>query len=211
MGLLSLTETERERRRKRAEQLAAARASRVESGPKLDPDKPPVLTVWRGRNLPEPRTGMVGVPLIEGVTSVFLGSLFYVPIALFTGYAAWNYVVAAVAVVVLSHALWSRRVVVGPDFVAVRRFGPYHVALAKSLVSGGMKPSQRGGVLVLTTGDGRKMRLRRVEYLSPAINAELRRILLSGDTPYDGRVMTMLELPWREDFGHHRYLLDAVQ
>ena len=55
------------------------------------------------------------------------------------------------------------------------------------------------------------MRLRRVEFLSPTVNAELRRILLASGRPYDSRVMQMLDLPWREDFGHHRYLLDAVQ
>lgn len=206
-----LTETERERRRLRAEERAAARASRMGPPPPLDPDAPPVTTVWRGTDLPQPRTGMVGVPLVEGVSSVFLGSLLYVPVALFTQYAPWNYVVAALAVVVLSYALWSRRVVVGPEFVAIRKFGPYRVAAADSIVAGGMRPSSRGGVLVLNTGDGRTMRLRRVEYLSPAVNAELRRILLAGDKPYDDRVMTMLDLPWREDFGHHRYLLDAVQ
>jgi hypothetical protein len=115
------------------------------------------------------------------------------------------------AVVLLSYALWSRRVVVGPDFVAVRKFGPYRVAPAVSIVAGGMRPSSRGGVLVLRTGDGRTMRLRRVEFTSPAVNAELRRILLATGKPYDARVMQMLDLPWREDFGHHRYLLDAVQ
>ncbi len=206
-----LTETERERRRLRAEQLAAARASRMAAPPPLKPDADPVTTVWRGADLPQPRTGMVGVPMVEGVTSVFLGSLLYVPVALFTSYAPWNYLVAALLVVVLSYALWSRRVVVGPDFVAVRKFGPYRVAPASSIVKGGMRPSSRGGVLVLQTGDGRTMRLRRVEYLSPAVNAELRRILVAGDTPYDDRVMAMLDLPWREEFGHHRYLLDAVQ
>lgn len=206
-----LTETERERRRVHAEQRAAARASRMGPPPPLDPDAPPVLTVWRGRDLPHPRTGAVGVPLVEGVSSVLLGALLYVPVALFTAYAPWNYVVAALLVVALSYALWSRQVVVGPDFVAVRKFGPYRVAPAASIVAGGMRPSSRGGVLVLNTGDGRTMRLRRVEYLSPAVNAELRRILLAGDTPYDERVMSMLDLPWREDFGHHRYLLDAVQ
>lgn len=206
-----LTETERERRRLRAEERAAARASRMGPPPRLDPDAPPVLTVWRGKDLPQPRTGAVGVPLVEGVTSVFLGSLLYVPIALFTSYAPWNYLVAAFLVVALSYALWSRQVVVGPEFVAVRKFGPYRVAQAASIVEGGMRPSSRGGVLVLNTGDGRSMRLRRVEYTSPAVNAELRRILLAGDKPYDERVMAMLDLPWREDFGHHRYLLDAVQ
>ena len=211
MPKLQLPETERERRRRRAEQLAAAKASRVRPAPTLDPHAPPVTTVWRGSDLPQPRTGMVGVPLAEGVSSVFIGAIAYVPIALVTSYAPWNYVVAALAVVILSYALWSRRVVVGPDFVAVRKLGPYRVAAAESIVEGGMRPSQRGGVLVLRTGDGRTMRLRRVEFTSPAVNAELRRILLATGKPYDARVMQMLDLPWREDFGHHRYLLDAVQ
>jgi len=206
-----LTDTERERRRARAAQLAAAKASRVKAAAPVDPDAQPITTVWRDSQLPEPRTGMVGVPLAEGISSVFLGAVAYVPIALFTSYAPWNYVVAVLAVVLLSYALWSRRVVVGPDFVAVRKFGPYRVAPAASIVAGGMRPSSRGGVLVLRTADGRTMRLRRVEFTSPAVNAELRQILLASGRPYDERVMQMLDLPWREDFGHHRYLLDAVQ
>jgi hypothetical protein len=28
---------------------------------------------------------------------------------------------------------------------------------------------------------------------------------------YDSGVMLLLDLPWRGDFGHHRYLLDAIQ
>ena len=211
MTMLKLPDTERERRRKRAEQLAAAKASRVKPPVPTDPDAPPVYTVWRGSQLPTPRTGMVGVPFAEGVTSVFLGAIGYIPVALFTQYAPWNYVVAALAVVLLSYALWSRRVVVGPEFVAVRKFGPYRVAPAASIIAGGMRPSSRGGVLVLRTGDGRTMRLRRVEFTNPAVNEELRRILLASGRPYDERVMRMLQLAWREDFGHHRYLLDAVQ
>lgn len=211
MALLQLTEAERERRRGRAEQLAAAKASRLPSSVVLDPGLPSVLTTWRGRDLPQPRSGMVGVPLVEGVSSVFIGAVLYIPVALVTGYAPWNYGVAALAVVLLSYAIWSRRVVVGPGFVAVRKFGPYRVAPAESIVGGGLVPSSRGGVLVLRTGDGRSMRLRRVEYTAPAVNAELRRMLLASQRPYDAGVMTLLDLPWREDFGHARYLLDAVQ
>ena len=211
MALLSLSEAERDRRKRRAEQLSVARASRLPPAARVDPASPPVLTVWRSADLPHPRTGMAGVPLAEGVSSVLLGSLLYIPVALFTSYAPWNYVIAALLVVGLSYALWSRRVVVGPGFVAVRKFGPYRVALAEALTAGAVAPSTRGGVLVLRTGDGRTMRLRRVEYTSPAVNAELRRILLSSGTPYDSRVMTLLDLPWNEEFGHHRYLLDAVQ
>lgn len=142
---------------------------------------------------------------------MFIGAVLYVPIALVTSYAPWNYLVAALAVLLLSYSIWSRRVVVGPEFVAVRKFGPYRVAPARSLVAGGLVPSSRGGVLVLRTGDGRSMRLRRIEYTDPSVNAELRQILLASDRPYDAGVMRLLDLPWREDFGHSRYLLDAVQ
>lgn len=133
------------------------------------------------------------------------------PVALVTSYAPWNYVVAVVLVVALSYALCSRRVVVGPDFVAVRKFGPYRLATAGSICSGALGPSQRGGVLVVKTGDGRTMRLRRVEFTNPQVNAALRSLLLSSGRKYDAGLMRQLDLPWREDFGHHRYLLDAVQ
>lgn len=153
----------------------------------------------------------MGVPLSEGVASVFIGAVAYVPVALLTSYAPWNYVVAAVLVLALSYALCSRRVVVGPDFVAVRKFGPYRLARTASIASGALAPSQRGGVLTVRTGDGRTMRLRRVEFTNPEVNAALRSLLLTSGRRYDAGLMRQLDLPWREDFGHHRYLLDAVQ
>jgi hypothetical protein len=55
------------------------------------------------------------------------------------------------------------------------------------------------------------MRLRRVEFSHPEVNTALRAFVLRTGRRYDERVMLLLELPWREDFGHHRYLLDAVQ
>lgn len=200
-----------DRRDRRRAQVISAKASRAVAGPTLDPDAPPVLTVWRGKDLPSPRSGECGVPMIEGVTSVFAGSVLYIPVGLVTGFSAWNYPVAAVLVLALSYALWSRRVVAGPGFVAVRKFGPYRLALRESIVEGAMQQSQHGGVLTLHTGDGRMMRLRRIEFTHPDVNAELRRILLSTGKPYDSQVMQLLDLPWRADFGHQRYLLDAVQ
>ena len=207
-----LTQAERERREKERALRAAARASRARPDDSA-PDAPPSLTVWRGRDLPSPRTGSATVPFSEGVSSVFIGAIAYIPVALYTGYAAWNYAVAAVLVVLLSYALCTRRVVVGPGFVAVRKFGPYRVALASSMVSGALTDSQsgRGGVLKLRTGDGRTMRLRRVEYSRPEVNRALRDVMLQSGRRYDAGVKRLLDLPFREDFGHHRYLLDAVQ
>ena len=197
------------RRERERAYRASARASR-QSKRAVGPAETS-LTVWRGKDLPAGQTGSVGVPLSEGVTSVFLGAILYIPVALVTDYAAWNYVVAVVLVVALSYALCSRRVVVGPEFVAVRKFGPYRLATVDSITDGALTDSQRGGVLKLHTGDGNTMRLRRVEFTSPAINAGLRAFLLKTGRRYDEGVMQRLDLPWREDFGHHRYLLDAVQ
>ena len=203
------TQAGQDRRDKERGYRAAAKASRTA------PVEAPViaahsLTVWRTKNLPHPRAGSVGVPLTEGISSVVLGSIAYVPVALYTDYAAWNYVVAVVLVLALSYALCSRRVVIGPEFIAVRKLGPYRLALADSITSGALKESQRGGVLKLSTGDGHVMRLRRVEFSNPTINAALRSFILSTGRKYTSGVMMRLDLPWREDFGHHRYLLDAV-
>ena len=207
-----LTQAERERRAKEKAVRAAARASRrvVVPGTEHLHDLTPTLTTWRASELPGGPRAVAGVPFSEGVASVLIGSVAYVPVALVTGYAAWNYAVAAVLVLALSYALVSRRVVVGRDFVAVRKLGPYRLALADSVTSGALTHSQRGGVLTLRTGDGHVMRLRRVEYSRPDVNAALRAFVLTTGRSYDAGVMRLLDLPWREDFGHHRYLLDAV-
>ncbi len=78
---------------------------------------------------------------------MFAGAVAYVPVALVAGYASWNYWVAILLVIALSYGLCSRRVVVGLDFVAIRKFGPYRLAPADSIISGALQPSQRGGVL----------------------------------------------------------------
>ena len=196
-------ERERELRTKAKMSRAAAPVEQIEA--------PASLTVWRSRDLPATRSAAAGVPFSEGVSSVLIGAVAYVPVALVTGYAGWNYPVALVLVLALSYALCSRRVVVGPGFVAVRKFGPYRLATADAITSGALQPSQRGGVLKLRTGDGRTMRLRRAEFSQPAVNAALRALLLETGRRYDEGVMQQLDLPWRGDFGHHRYLLDAVQ
>ncbi len=205
-------QTEAQRRRREA---ARALRERAAASRAVAPDEPVeaagTRTVWRSRELPSRQTAQAGVPLSEGITSVFLGAVLYIPIALVTGYASWNYPVALVLVVALSYALCSRRVVAGPGFVAVRKFGPYRVAQADAIRSGAIKQTQRGGVLTVRTGDGRTMRLRRVEYSKPDVNIALRELLLSSGRKYDEGVMLQLELPWRAEFGHHRYLLDAVQ
>lgn len=207
MAITEAGRLRRERGRYLRERARASRARPVE--PPVEGE--PTQTVWRSRDLPRPRSAHMGVPLSEGVASVFIGAVAYIPVALVTSYAAWNYVVAAVLVLALSYALCSRRVVVGPDFLAVRKFGPYRLARTDSICSGALAASHRGGVLTVRTGDGRTMRLRRAEFSNPGVNAALRTLLLTSGRRYDAGLMRQLDLPWRGDFGHHRYLLDAVQ
>ncbi len=206
-----ITDSERQRRDAEHALRAAAKASRAKAPDEMLTDAPRPETVWRQADLPAPPTAEAGVPLSEGVTSVFLGAFAYVPVALATHYSPWNYLVAAVLVLALSYALWSRRVLVGPGYVAVRKFGPYRVASAEAVTSGSLRGSQRGGVLMLRTSDGRTMRLRRVEYSQPDVNAALHDLVLQTGRRYDEGAMRLLALPFREEFGHHRYLLDAVQ
>ncbi len=204
------TKANRARRDRNRELRARAKQSRL-ADPVEHVEALSSLTVWRASDLPSPRSASVGVPLSEGISSVFVGAIAYVPVALVTGYAGWNYPVAALLVLGLSYALFSRRVVVGPDFMAIRKFGPYRLASTDSITSFALQPSQRGGVLKLRTGDGRTMRLRRVEFSDPSVNNALRALMLKTGRRYDSGVMTLLDLPWRGDFGHHRYLLDAIQ
>ena len=198
--------------RRERERVLRERARQSRATPTVEHvDAPGSLTVWRSADLPTPWRASTGVPLSEGISSVVAGAVAYIPVALVTGYAAWNYPVALVLVLALSYALCSRRVVVGEGFIAIRKFGPYRLATVESITSGALQPSQRGGVLKLRTGDGRTMRLRRVEFSEPGVNAALRDLVLQSGRTYDSGVMLQLELPWRGDFGHHRYLLDAVQ
>lgn len=206
-----ITEAERERRGQERALREAAKASRAKTPDEVSPDAPRPETVWRQSALPARPVAEAGVPLSEGITSVLIGAVAYIPVALVTDYALWNYLVAAVLVIALSYALWSRRVLVGPGYVAIRKLGPYRVASAEAVTSGSLRGSQRGGVLMLRTSDGRTMRMRRVEYSQPDVNAALRDLVLQTGRRYDEGVMRLLELPFREEFGHHRYLLDAVQ
>jgi len=130
--------TEAQRRRREAARALRERAAASRAVPQEEPVQAAgTSTVWRSSELPTAQTAQAGVPLSEGITSVLLGAVLYIPVALVTSYASWNYLVALVLVLALSYALCSRRVVAGPGFVAVRKFGPYRVAQADAVRSRG--------------------------------------------------------------------------
>jgi len=93
--------------------------------------------------------------------SVFVGAVAYVPVALVAGYASWNSWVAILLMIALSYGLCSRRVVVGLDFMAIHKFGPYRLAPADSIISGAAAGAQdrphlrlRRSALLAASGGG---------------------------------------------------------
>jgi hypothetical protein len=107
---------------------------------------------------------------------------------------------AAVLTLVLSLAsagffLWSRRVVVGHDFVAVRSLLRYRVATASHVRHLELRPTQRGGQLCLHTDDGHCVRLRRAEIDAPAVHEALRALTGCSDSTRDRLTRYLLD-PW---------------
>ena len=73
--------TEAQRRRREAARVLRERAA----ASRAVPQEEPVLaagtsTVWRSSELPTAQTAQAGVPLSEGITSVFLGAVLYIPV-----------------------------------------------------------------------------------------------------------------------------------
>lgn len=170
-------------------------------------DAPPAHAVtWTRGGLPGAVVASAGVPVSEAVVSVTAVVLPFVPLWLWTERAPWGFALAAVAAAALSYVLWARRVAVGEDFLAVRQLGRWHVSRADAFSEVRLAPTQHGGTLKVHTDDGRQMRLRRVEYTDPAVNAALHDLCERGQTRCDDAVRELLALarPARP-----RFLADA--
>jgi hypothetical protein len=75
----------------------------------VDPDVPAVRAIWRDRDLARPRAGPASHgrfrgPLMDALRAVSRSTADGLGF-LFSQYTPWNYVVAALAVVLLSYAL----------------------------------------------------------------------------------------------------------
>jgi hypothetical protein len=116
-----------------------------------------------------------GVPLIEAVALVGSASLLTLPAVVITN-AAMPAVGLAIGVSVIASLLVaSRRAAVGPDWVALRRFGRWTVLPAAELTLMTVQPADHGDRLALHHASGTSIVFRRAEVagLLPALGPVL--------------------------------------
>ena len=159
---------------------------------------------WLRRGLPGPVLATAGARPADVVGAVTVVGLLFVPVVVWTQAAPGAFVALAVSLLAVAYACWVRRVVVGEDFAAVRRFGRFHVAHADHLRHLELRAMQNGA-LCLHTDDGRSMRLRRVELERPGIADGLRALAGCSDSTRDSRVCALLELAAEDSRVVERY------
>lgn len=162
--------------------------------------------VWRRSKLPSPARAVTGLTRAEIVVFVLLVPLIFAPVFLATGANPIPIAICAVLTAVMCYLVWARRVVVGDDYLAIRQLGRYHVATIGHVTTWRVRPSQRGGVVVVLTDDERQMRVRHVEVINPEVNAALNALLARGDAPPTAAIQHLLDV---EDSLHTRGLFIA--
>lgn len=162
-------------------------------------------TAWRRAALPGPAVASTGIGFGTAATSVTAVALLCVPLLVWTQASPAAVLTGAVAVAVATALVTLRRVVVGADFVAVRRTLRYHVATVDHVRHLELR-AMTGGVLCVHTDDGRCMVLRRAELARPAVRDALRALADCGRSTRDARVCAALGLEEDPDRLQDRYL-----
>jgi hypothetical protein len=135
------------------------------------------------RGVPGPVRAQVRVPWVEAATVLPLVPLAFLPLLLATATAPAAVVALAATTVAAATLLAVQRVVVGDDYVAVRRLRGYRVVPATAVTAIRARPSQRGGALRIDVANGAPLRLRHVEAAHPATNAALCRLAHAHAVP----------------------------
>jgi hypothetical protein len=166
--------------------------------------------VWRRSKLPSPPRAITGLTRAEIVVFVLLVPLVFAPVFLATRTNPIPIAICAVLTAGMIFLVWARRVVVGDDYLAIRQFGRYHVATIGHVTKWRVRPSQRGGVVVVLTDDERQMRVRHAEVTNPDVNAALHALLARSDSPATAAIQHLLNV---EDSLHSRsrFIADMYQ
>jgi hypothetical protein len=150
--------------------------------------------VWRRSKLPSPPLAATGLTRSEIVVFVLLVPLIFAPVFLATGTNPIPIAICAVLTAGMIYLVWARRVLVGEDYLAIRQLGRYHVASIGHVRSWRVRPSQRGGVVVVLTDDERHMRVRHAEVTNPDVNAALMALAMRSDTPPTAAIQSLLNV-----------------
>ena len=144
--------------------------------------------------LPGPANVTSGVPVTETAAFVAAVLLLGVPALLAT---QGSPLVLATVVALAAVVTWLcvvRRVAVGPDWVADRRFWGYRVTGASSLRAVTFVENGHGGLLKLHPHAGRPHRLRRPEFGNPAVRTALTGLVTTGSLRLGSGVPDVLGL-----------------
>lgn len=150
--------------------------------------------VWRRADLPSPPCAVTGLTRSEIVVFVLLVPLIFAPVFLATRANPIPIAICVALTLVMSYLVWARRVVVGEDYLAIRQLGRYHVASIGHVRGWRVRPSQRGGVVVVQTDDERQMRIRHAEVTNPVVNAALHALLARSDTSPTAAIRGLLNV-----------------
>jgi hypothetical protein len=150
--------------------------------------------VWRRAKLPSPPRASTGLTRSEIVVFVLLVPLVFAPVFLATRTNPIPIAICAVLTAAMIYLVWARRVLVGEDYLAIRQLGRYHVATIGHVTNWRVRPSQRGGVVVVLTDDERQMRVRHAEVANPAVNAALNALLARSDVPPNAAIRGLLHV-----------------
>jgi hypothetical protein len=166
--------------------------------------------VWRRSKLPSAPRAVTGLTRSEIVVFILLVPLVFAPVFLWTRTNPIPIALCAVLTAGMAYLVWARRVVVGDDYLAMRQLGRYHVATIGHVTHWRVRPSQRGGVVVVLTDDEREMRVRHAEVTNPDVNAALHALLARSDSPPMAAIQHLLNV---EDSLHtrHRFIADMYQ
>jgi hypothetical protein len=150
--------------------------------------------VWRRAKLPSPPCAATGLTRSEIVVFVLLVPLIFAPVFLATRTNPIPIAICAVLTAGMTYLVWARRVLVGEDYLAIRQLGRYHVATIGHVTHWRVRPSQRGGVVVVLTDDGRQMRVRHAEVTNPDVNSALHALLARSGAPPMAAIQHLLNL-----------------
>jgi hypothetical protein len=128
------------------------------------------------RGLPGPMRAQVRVPSAETAVYLTLVPLAFLPLLLATVAAVPTLAALAATTGAVATLLAVQRIVVGDDYVAVRRLHGYRVVPAAAITAIRARPSQRGGTMRIDVVNARPLRLRHVEAAHPAVNTALHRL-----------------------------------
>lgn len=154
---------------------------------------PPTTShTWVRAQLP-PERASAGAGPVEKLGVLFVVCFCWLPVVVIDG-SLTSWILAGLTLAGTDLLLRLPRVVVGEDYVAVRRTGRFHVAHLDHTTHLELRPNEHGGSLRVHTNDGHFLAIRRTELARPRVSAALKAFVGLGLHTYDPQAEEVLML-----------------